>query len=127
MEGEIIMENVKILTQNLISLFSYSGGWILFIVGVICCVVGIVFTLLTLNEKFSIPIFVGIGLLVLTLFISIDQRGKYCKIYEIVPLEDKLEIDISKYEILEYKDNGIIKIRDKALYDSKGNEIKEDK
>ena len=120
------MENVKILTQNLISLFSYSGGWILFIVGVICCVVGIVFTLLTLNEKFSIPIFVGIGLLVLTLFISIDQRGKYCKIYEIVPLEDKLEIDISKYEILEYKDNGIIKIRDKALYDSKGNEIKEE-
>lgn len=121
------MENVKILTQNLVSLFEYSGSWILFCLGIVGCVVGIVFTLLTLDEKFSIPIFVGIGLLVLTLFISIDQRGKYCKIYEVVPLENKLEIDISKYEILEYQDNGVVKIRDKALYDSKGNEIKEDK
>src|SRR5574344_1661645 len=121
------MEGAKILTQNLVSLFSYSGGWLLFCLGVIGCVIGIVFTLLTLDEKFSIPIFIGIGLLIVTLFISMDQRGKYCKIYEVVPLEDKVKIDISKYEILEHKDNGIIKIRDKALYDSKGNEIKEDK
>lgn len=121
------MENVKILTQNLESLFSYSGGWILFIAGVACCVIGIVFTLLTLDEKFSIPIFIGTILLIITLFISTNEGDKYCKIYEVVPLEDKIEIDISKYEILEYQDNGIIKIRDKALYDSEGNEIKEDK
>lgn len=119
------MEGVKILTQNLVSLFNYSGGWILFIMGVVCCIIGIVFALLTCDEKFLAPIFIGIILLIPTLFISINQGDKYCKIYEVVPLEDKIEIDINKYEILEYKDNGVIKIRDKALYDSEGNEIKE--
>ena len=120
------MEGVKILTQNLVSLFEYSGGWILFVVGVACCVVGILFALLTCDKKFLVGVFIGIMLLAITLFISISQRGKYCKIFEVVPLEDKLEIDISKYEILEYQDNGVVKIRDKALYDSKGNEIKEE-
>lgn len=121
-----MMEGVKILTQNLQSLFSYSGGWILFILGIIFCIVGIFVMLAMCDENFLVISFAGVLLLVVTLFMGVKEGDKYCKIYEIVPLEDKLEIDISKYEILDYQDNGVVKIRDKVLYNSKGNEIKED-
>ena len=54
MEGEIIMENIKILTENLESLFAYSGGWILFFMGIICCIVGVIFALATCDENFLV-------------------------------------------------------------------------
>lgn len=120
------MEGVKILTQNLVSLFSYKGGWIFLIIGIFSIVIGILLSFALMEENFMATCIGGVICLMCALTLFLSCGDKYYKIYEIVPLEDKLEIDISKYKILEYQDNGVIKIRDKALYDSKGNEIKED-
>lgn len=119
------MEGVKILTQNLVSLFSYSGGWILLILGILLIVIGIFLSFTLMEENFMAICIGGVICLMGALILLLSHGGEYYKIYEVVPLEDKLEIDISKYEILDYQDNGVVKIRDKVLYNSKGNEIKE--